>query len=335
MGTVSGMSAVLADPARRRALLDWTERLVALEHGTGVVFDFEELPASALANYRVLLQEARQRFAPHGWLVTLAVPLDNPDWNLRAFAAAADRLFLMNYDEHSPGDDPGPIASQPWFVANLERVMKDVPPEKAIVAIGNYGYDFKSDGTTDNLTDEEAWLAANDSQAMPMFDKASGTTTFSYGEDNIVHTVWMLDAASAWNQLHAAEAANVAGYALWRLGSEDPGYWAAMKALPGTGVPDLSVIRGIGNVDVEGAGELLRIEATPRAGARKITFDGDSLIRDQVFSQLPTPYVVRRGGKPAGTDRADLRRRAGRDLDAEDSRRARSKESTGDVLRDR
>ncbi len=295
-----GLARVLADPARRAGLVDWTDGLVTRVHGTGVVFDFEELPASALPAYRAFLRDVRARFAPRGWLVTLAVPLDNSDWDLRAFADVSDRVFLMNYDEHSPGDAPGPIASQPWFVANLKRALASVPAGKAIVAVGGYAYDWSNDHT-DNMTVEEAWLAANDSGAQVHFDPASGNSTFSYQEENgTQHHIWMLDAASAWNQLRAAKAEGVAGYALWRLGAEDPGYWNALTALRTGQAPDLKSVQVIGNVDVEGAGELLRIEQTPSTGQRDIAFDKAGLIRDQHFIHLPTPFVVRRGGNQAG-----------------------------------
>ncbi|UVO55354.1 polysaccharide deacetylase family protein [Sphingomonas sp. SUN039] len=295
----AGIEAVMRDPARRKALLDWSERVVTLEKGSGAVFDFEELPHGALAPYRQFLREAKARFAPKGWLVTLAVPLDDDDWDLRTFAEVSDRLFLMDYDEHSSTGDAGPIASQDWFVANLKRALAQVPQDKAIVAVGSYAYDWAHGGASD-LTAEEAWLAAHDSGATVRFDPASGNSGFSYENAGQVHTVWMLDAASAWNQLRAAKAQGVAGYALWRLGSEDPGYWAAIRALPTGGKPDLSRITPIGNVDVEGSGELLRIEDTPVEGTRTVAFDAAGLIRDQQFARLPTPYAVRRGGDRPG-----------------------------------
>jgi len=48
----------------------------------------------------------------------------------------------MNYDEHQVTSEPGPIASQNWFVGNLTRVPRVVPKKKIICAIGNYGYDW-------------------------------------------------------------------------------------------------------------------------------------------------------------------------------------------------
>lgn len=290
-----GMAQVLHDPLRRAAMLQRVEALILRQHGSGVVFDFEELPKSAQADYLRFLGEAKRAFTPRGWLVTLAVPIDNPDWHLDAFAKIADRLFLMDYDEHSPGDVAGPIASQMWFVNNLKKAMLQVPAEKAIVAVGSYAYDWH-DGTADSMTDEEAWLAANDSEARVTFDKASGNSTFSYEENGSVHTIWMLDAASAWNQLRAADSVGVAGVALWRLGSEDPGVWPALASFQSGKRPDMSGIQPVGNVDVEGNGELLRIEATPRDGIRQVVFDKNNLIRNQNFVHLPTPFIVRRSG---------------------------------------
>ena len=146
------------------------------------------------------LKEARAKFAPKGWLVTLAVPLDDPAWDMKAFANAADRLFLMNYDQHASWDDPGPVAEQSWFAGNLSRVLAQIPASKAIVAIGGYCYDF-TDKTASDITVPEAWGLARDAGSTIAFDPASGTSTFAYADDaGVKHTVWMLDAASAWNQ---------------------------------------------------------------------------------------------------------------------------------------
>ena len=294
-----GMATILASDTRRAVLAARTEAIVTQLGGTGVVFDFEELPRAALPDYIRFLAQVRARFALKGWLVTLAVPVGNPDWKLHAFAQIADRLFLMNYDEHSPGDEPGPIASQSWFVTNLKAALKDVPPEKAIVAVGNYAYDWH-DGTTDNMTDEEAWLAAHDSEARVTFDPTSANSTFAYEEDGSVHHIWMLDALSAWNQLSAVKRMQIGGVALWRLGSEDPRFWDALRAAGAKQPPDFSNVTAQGNVDVEGNGELLRIDATPQPGRQTVTVDPAGLIRDAQWQQLPTPFVVRRGGYRPG-----------------------------------
>ncbi len=155
----AGMAAILASPVRRAAMLRTLTALVEREKGGGIAFDFEELPKTALPDYLRFIGETRAAFSKRGWLVTLAVPLGDSDWNLAAFARAADRLFLMDYDEHSPGYAPGPIASQRWFVARLQDALRQVPQTRPIVALGNYAYDWHGDGS-DALSVEEAWLAA-------------------------------------------------------------------------------------------------------------------------------------------------------------------------------
>ena len=62
--------------------------------------------------------------------------------DLKPLAANSDGILLMNYDEHQVTSVPGPSPSQDWFIGNLQRVLKMVPKEKLICAIGNYGYDW-------------------------------------------------------------------------------------------------------------------------------------------------------------------------------------------------
>ena len=64
------------------------------------------------------------------------------DQELKFLAANSDAILSMNYDQHETESDPGPIAGQDWFLANLRRVLEIVPKGKVICAIGNYGYDW-------------------------------------------------------------------------------------------------------------------------------------------------------------------------------------------------
>ncbi|HEX8446494.1 MAG TPA: glycosyltransferase [Sphingomonas sp.] len=297
----AGTAALLHDRVARTAFLTQLEPMLATRNARGVVFDLESMPTSAQPDYKAFLAEAHARFAPHGWLVTLAVPVGDADWRLADYAKIADRLFIMAYDEHWPDGAPGPIASQPWFVRQMKDAVARIGTAKAIVAIGSYAYDWtEGEHPAEALSIEEAWLAAHDSGVIPRFDRASGNSSFDYQDAGTVHHVWMLDAASAWNQLRAARAQGVAGVALWRLGTEDPGVWPALKAFPGGRIPDLRAISSSTNVDVEGNGELLRIAQVPTPGARRLAVDAQGLVRDERYDRLPLPYVVERTGDRPG-----------------------------------
>ncbi len=296
----AGTAALLHDPKARAALLDRLEPQLVARGAIGIMFDFEELPASAQGDYLKFLAQAKQRFAAHRWLITLAVPVDNPDWNLGAYAKVADRLVLMDYDEHTTDAEAGPIASQQWFVDHLKAAIAVVPRSKAIVGVGSYTYDWSGNAKGDTGSVEDAWLAAHDSEAPVQFDKASGNPTFSYEANGDSHTVWFLDAVTAWNQLRASDMEGVAGVALWRLGTEDPDVWKVIDAFQTGKLPDLRSLRSQGAVDIEGNGEILRIEESPVNGSRSLVEDKQGLVIDEQYHALPTPYVIRRAGYQKG-----------------------------------
>ena len=100
--------------------------------------------------------------------------------------------------------------------------------------------------------------------------------------------------------MKAVDRFGVAGVALWRLGAEDGGIWSAFAYYRSVKLPDLARVEPVGNVDVEGKGELLRIRATPVIGARATTFDREGLVRDVHWLHYPTPFVVERGGNSPG-----------------------------------
>jgi peptidoglycan/xylan/chitin deacetylase (PgdA/CDA1 family)/spore germination protein YaaH len=295
-------AAMLHSASARTQLLNQLETFIARGKWDGMFFDLESLPASAQSDYLQLLKEARVRFARHGWLIAVAAPVGDADWNLPAFAAVADRTFLMLYDEHWPEGQPGPIASQGWFVDMLGRELARLPISKVAVAIGSYAYDWPDQGTADPQTIEEALLSAHDSDTVPTFDPVSGNTTFEYAEEGTTHRVWMLDAASVNNQLKAARAMGVSAVGLWRLGSEDPSVWQFFGRMH-RGPVDPHVIEAIPagtNVDIQGTGEILRIASLPIAGSRRIVVDRNGLVTAEIFTRLPLPYAIERSGYRPG-----------------------------------
>ena len=297
----AGAQALLADPRARHHFLDQLESFLVTNHASGAVFDLEELGRPGQDNYLQLLREARERFSKHGWLITVAVPVDQP-WDLRRFAAIADKLFVMAYDEHSNDGPPGPIASQQWWASVVAQAVRQIPRDKVIVTIGNYAYDWH-DGGGDPENVEEAWVDAGDSDAPPVFDRGAGNSTFAYDDENgHSHTVWMLDAASAFNQLTVLDRAGIREVGLWRLGAEDPALWSIFgrKVQTPRNASGLIHLAEGTNVDIEGQGEILRITALPTAGERKLTFARNGLLTNVDFVSVPRPFTITRTGYRPG-----------------------------------
>ena len=297
----AGIQGMLADPRLRRQFLDRLEPFLASNFASGAVFDFEQLDRQGRDNYLKLLHEARQRFVKHRWLITVAVPVDEA-WDLRPFAAVADKLFVMAYDEHSNDGPPGPIASQQWWATSVAAAVRQIPREKVIVTIGNYAYDWH-DGGGDPENIDEAWVDSGDSEAPPVFDRVAGNSTFAYDdEEGHSHAVWMLDAASAFNELTILRRAGIVETGLWRMGAEDPGLWSIFgRNVRGPLTTDGLVHLPQGtSVDIEGPGEIIRITALPTPGERRFSVNRSGLISNVDFVKVPRPFTITRAGYRPG-----------------------------------
>lgn len=294
----AGAAQLLRDPAAAQALARQLGAYVARRHEAGMVMDFESLPGSAMPGYLRFLHMLRAAM-PHGTKIALTVPAGEEGWPLARFAAVADRVILMDYDQHWQGGEPGPIAAQGWFARQAEVALREIGANHIIVALGSYAYDWhgaEGRSTADALSLDEAWLAAHDSDARPLYDAASGNAGFAYDEAGQRHQIWMLDAAASWNELLVLKRLGIQSVALWRLGSEDPGIWADLTAWRNGGRPNLSIVTSMLSTDVEGAGEILRITATPTEGHRAVAFGPQGAIEHENYDALPTPYQVQRTG---------------------------------------
>ena len=288
----TGITQLLANPGRADALADAVIQQAKQGGWNGVVFDIENLPQASVPPYLAMLARNHHRFAEAGLRLGLTAPAADPDWDLARFAAATDTVFVMDYDEHWQGGEAGPIASNSWFAARLANARSKIPASKLVIAIGSYAYDW-SGGNAESMTLDEAWLAAHDSDAVPQFDPASGNTGYAFEDNGVKHTVWMLDAAASWNQL--SQLRGVAGVALWRLGSEDPGFWEALSASRANRLPNLAAVAPAKGADVAGNGEVLRIASSPSSGARQVNFTGNT-VTGETYQSLPMPYEIQRSG---------------------------------------
>jgi peptidoglycan-N-acetylglucosamine deacetylase len=297
----------LMNPEARASFRRQIDAFLASDNFHGLMIDFEDFPKKAQPGYLALLTELSADFHARGLKLYVSVPARDKDFNYSAIAAQVDGVVLMNYDENESENDPGPVASQDWFTKNLELALQQIPQDKLICAIGNYGYDWVEkpkknpppDLKNTNVSVQEAWLAARDSEQDIDFDSDSLNPHFSYKDErNLNHEVWYLDAVTALNQMRAARALGIKTFALWRLGSEDRSLWKVWDVPGEANAPDkLKDVPPGQDVDMEGQGEILRIETRPADGQREITVDPKTnLITDQSFDTLPQPYRLARYG---------------------------------------
>ena len=284
------------------------------ERYRGLCLDFEDVPTASQPGFRALVSELNADLHGRGMKLYVNLPADDDDYDYGYIARHSDGIILMDYDEHSSTTGPGPVASQDFFTRNVQNVLKVVPRDKLIVAIGAYGYDWtaavpatghgkhKQPGRPQVVQDisvQTAWLHAQESEADVDFDGDSLNPHYAYeDEQSRRHDVWYLSAVTALNQMRAAQQLGVTTFALWRLGSEDRSLWAIWD-VPGEPLAPgkLQDVPPGQDVDYEGHGEILRITEKPTHGKRKVTVDPQTgLITSEDFSDLPTPYQVEQYG---------------------------------------
>ena len=299
---------LLLNPAAGKALISNLVVLAQQRGYAGYVFDFENISPAALARYPALVAQARAALKPIGREVWVATPFGDDAWPLAKFAAAADSVVLMAYDQHWATGNPGPAAGQEWFEQTLAKDFKILDPQRTVVSIGAEGYDWTlpdktGPGSADAVEFYDATQLAHDADASVSFDDNELNPNFAYEDDNHrKHVVWFLDAATFFNEIKVTDPYRPMGYALWRMGAEDPAIWKYLRQPYNSAQPvGLESVDPSVGVDFDGTGEVLHVEASPTSGQRSIEIDPDTgLISGEDYKVMPTSYVINRYGAHPG-----------------------------------
>jgi cellulose synthase/poly-beta-1,6-N-acetylglucosamine synthase-like glycosyltransferase/spore germination protein YaaH/peptidoglycan/xylan/chitin deacetylase (PgdA/CDA1 family) len=316
----TGVGDVLVDPVKSASFLRQIMRfLTTYPVYRGLSLDIESIPDEDDAAYLSFIQALYGQMHPLNLRLYVNVAVATSDSDLKAIAANSDYIVLMNYDQHQTTSEAGPVASQPWFIGNLVRVLKDVPKQKVICGVGSYGYDWTLSIpdpkdrrhpkpqviNTDNLSVSDAWERASDADADLDLDYDSLNPHFEYIDEdaNQRHVVWFLDAVSLLDEMRGARQLGLQTFALWRLGEEDSSLWNIWDH-----PSDPSSLQALGkvdpghDVDTEGEGDILRITGLPKPGSRTVQVDTDEpdprkkLIVDEHMDAYPQTYIIQQYG---------------------------------------
>ncbi len=312
---------MLADAGNRTVLCQQIVRfLTAFPAYSGLSLDIESLSDDAIPGYLSFIHELDGDLRPHNLRLYVNVAASTPGSELKQIANNADGVVLMNYDQHQTDSNPGPVASQDWFVANLRRVLKVVPKQKLICAIGNYGYDWTLSIPapprrghwhkpqqpqvldTEDLSVSDAWQRASDADADLDLDDKALNPHFEYidEDNNQRHVVWFLDGVTLLNEMRAARELGLETFALWRLGEEDSSLWNVWdKPNAPESLQELGSVQPGHDVDNEGEGDIMRVTGLPQPGKRTVAIDNDEpdprkkLITDEHMDVYPHSYTIR------------------------------------------
>ncbi len=259
-------------------------------------------PMSAVdtdAGFVALLAEVADRLSAAGMKTCLAVAADSPLWRDGRVAAAVDLVVVLAFQEPSRGMPPQALAPQDWFERLAAEATQRIGRERLVIALGAFGYDWVSgDARPRPIGYAEAMrLAARHRGQVDLSPGTLNTAVRLVDARGQRHDIRLLDAVSAFNQRMVLDRLRPAGIAVWSLGLDDPGVWAAIGARPQDVPQLLRTVALTDYVGYEGMGPLFRVLEKSAAGDRRLKRDADTgLVTAQAYETIPRPYTMQRLG---------------------------------------
>lgn len=150
--------------------------------------------------------------------------------------AAADQVFLMTYEWGYTYGPPMAVAPLDKVRQVLDYAVTEIPREKILMGIPNYGYDWQLPfvrGVTAArlLGNEEAvWVAAVNGAPI-QFDETAQSPFFTYEQNGTLHEVWFEDPRSIDAKLRTAVEYGFLGIGYWNLMRPFRANWMLVNVL--------------------------------------------------------------------------------------------------------
>lgn len=268
----------------------------------GICLDFRQLSGPQLQRLVPFFRSLSSTLEAGGLTSCMVIAVEQDVLEDARITDTFDHIILKAFRQPWKGSPPGPLAEKEWFLDVVERAIAAIGQERLTIALGNFAVDWTSRQPLPQILPfAEAMTRLDGENGKLTFSPESGNTFASYlDSDKNRHKLWMLDGASFINQLEMVKELGLKNIAVWSLGQEDPGIWAALQQSAGdrkTLAKRMSELKLHDYVSYLGKGPFLRVLSPPVIGSRQLTFDPASgLVTSVGYERLPRPYVLERYG---------------------------------------
>lgn len=223
---------VFENPDAQQNLIDNIEANIKNKNMGGVDFDFEYLAADYADDYVELVGRTRGRLRPQGYLTTVAlapkVSTDQPGLlyqghDYAGMGQAADYCLLMTYEWGYTYGPPLPVSPINSVRRVLDYGVTQIPPEKILMGMSNYGYDWRlpfvqGESKAEKPTNYQALARAEYYGVDVQYDEEAQAPFFTYtSPDGSEHIVWFEDERSWRARLALVEEYGLAGISIWNI----------------------------------------------------------------------------------------------------------------------
>ncbi len=299
-----GIGRIMSDATLRKQFVNSLLTFCHDNHFQGINLDLEELSISDNALLTNFVKELSLLFHDNDMYVTQDVAPFNEDYDMQPLARYNDYLFLMAYDEHNSDSKPGDISAQRWVERATDWAAKNIPNDKLVLGLAAYGYDWAEGEQGTTVSFDQTIASALDAGAQIQFNDDSYGLSYSYyDDDNQYHQVCFNDAATLFNIMRFGVTYHLAGFGVWRLGTEDHRLWnffgkdLAWEKVKKWNMNKVMKLTGYDDVNFVGSGEVMDVESEPKQGKIRLAIDpNDMLISEEKYLSLPSTYTVTKLG---------------------------------------
>ena len=239
------VSALVRNPAVQQKLIWEIGRTMQERQFGGLDIDFEYVLAEDRENYAAFVRLTTQVMNLFGYPVSVALaPKTSADQrgllyegiDYRLLGEAANHVMLMSYEWGYSQGPPMALAPLNMVRRVVEYAVSEIPAEKILLGIPNYGYDWPlpyERGTTRarTINNKEAVQLAIDFGVEIRFDETAQSPYFRYWQYGIQHEVWFEDIRSIKGKFDLIQEFGLLGSGYWQLMNFFKANWLMMDEM--------------------------------------------------------------------------------------------------------
>lgn len=198
---------------------------------SGVDVDFEYILAEDRDLFTGFVAELTRRMNAEGYRVSVALApktsADQPGLlyegkDYRGLGEAANEVLLMTYEWGYKYGPPMAVAPLNKVRQVVEYALTEIPPEKILLGVPNYGYDWilpfvRGESQAVTIGHVEAVQIAINNGVPIQYDETAQSPFFLYERDGVMHEVWFEDVRSLERKYDLIRESGLRGMGVWQI----------------------------------------------------------------------------------------------------------------------
>lgn len=246
INVVPNKDAVLLDPKARANAIANIVRVVKTNNYDGVDIDFEFVPETGkkdfsgdrtqMTGFMSALQAELKKLGKMTHMAVLPKVGVSPEmtgiYDYSALAPIVDKVTVMCYDHSQEGSPPGPLAPFHWVEQNITTAIKQgFKPSQICLGVATYGYDWPAGKSGGFSSPSKKILqdAARKGHEIKWSDQHQEPYYIYRNPDGTAREVWFENSATLQTKIKLVNRYKLVGVCVWRLGYEDPKFWATLE----------------------------------------------------------------------------------------------------------